>query len=78
MTAGEPDNDQEPASLFAGVHLLAVSLRKEVFLSPSYFSVVFFHIYGPERLAGLLVGIFLLNKYLLEDRYEENLFTFIL
>lgn len=42
MTAGEPDNDQEPASLFAGVHLLAVSLRKEVFLSPSYFFAVFF------------------------------------
>lgn len=31
MTAAEPDNDQEPASLFAGVHLLAESPRKEVF-----------------------------------------------
>lgn len=31
MTAAEPDNDQEPASLFAGVHLLAESPRKEFF-----------------------------------------------
>lgn len=39
MTAAEPDNDQEPASLFAGVHLLAESPRKEVFF---YFLIVIF------------------------------------
>lgn len=73
MTAAEPDNDQEPASLFAGAHLLAVSPRNKFFflsLSLSYFSV-FFHICGPERLTGLLGCIFLLNKYLLEDFYRK-------
>lgn len=39
MTAAEPDNDQEPASLFAGVHLLAESPRKEGFF---YFLIVIF------------------------------------
>lgn len=93
MTAPEPDNDQEPASFFAGVHLLAESPRKEVFfyfLIVIFWVVFFFRSCGPERLAGLLVGIYFPPPEMpsnvkatakwqkLEDVYEENVFFFFL